>query len=383
MKTGTPGFVGARLREAREARGLTAISLAELLRVTRSAVSYYETGATSPQPEVMERMVSVLNVKPDFFFRPVAEGEDIEPVFYRSMASATKEARLRGQRRYRWLKEIVAYLRQYVSLPRVNFPGLDVGDKWKTLSPTDIEIAATDVRRFWRLGDGPISDVMLLAENNGAIATRLEMGTAALDAFSAWDAKDRAPYVVLGSDKNASVRSRYDLAHELGHLVLHNNVDRSRLSSSVDFKLIEEQAHRFAGAFLVPAETFSADVFVPSLDAFRALKTKWRTSIGMMIHRAQDLGLVGGDQAQKLWISYNRRGWRTNEPLDDKLPVEEPRVLRRAFEVLIDAGIQSRAQITSRFPFSTNDVEELAGLPHGFLDEDSPYVWAITTLGKR
>ena len=39
MKLGTPGFVGPRLREAREGRGLTAMSLAELLGITRSAIS--------------------------------------------------------------------------------------------------------------------------------------------------------------------------------------------------------------------------------------------------------------------------------------------------------------------------------------------------------
>lgn len=382
MKPGTPGFVGARLREAREARELTAIALAELLGITRSAVSYYEKGTTSPQPEVMERISQTLNLKQEYFLRPVATALT-NAVFERSMASATKGTRIRGRRRLEWLIEIVEYLAQYVQFPLVNFPTSMTGSTWRTLDQSDIEEIATDVRRFWNLGDGPISNVTLLLENNGAIVTRMEMGAENLDAFSTWTSDSQLPYVVLGTDKGSAVRSRYDVAHELGHLVLHQDVEPTRLAHTSDFKLIESQAHQFAGAFLAPATTFSSDVLIPSLDSFRSLKSKWRVSIAMMIHRAEDLNIIHSDQARNMYISYNRRGWRAREPMDDKLNPEEPCVLRRAFEAIIEDKIIERSQIVAALPFNRTDIEDLACLPHGYLDDESPYVWAINTYTPR
>lgn len=54
MRVGTPGFSGQRLREAREARGLTAISVSELAEVSVQAVYHYESGRMSPSPDVLE-----------------------------------------------------------------------------------------------------------------------------------------------------------------------------------------------------------------------------------------------------------------------------------------------------------------------------------------
>ncbi len=69
MRSGTSGFVGARLREAREARELTAIALADLIGVTRQAVSQYESGIQTPAPYVMRRIMDVLRLPLQFFWR--------------------------------------------------------------------------------------------------------------------------------------------------------------------------------------------------------------------------------------------------------------------------------------------------------------------------
>jgi|SRR5215211_898803 hypothetical protein len=131
---------------------------------------------------------------------------------------------------------------------------------------------------------------------------------------------------------------------------------------------IKDQAHRFAAAFL-PARTFANDFYTPNLDAFRALKPKWKVSIGMMVYRSGELELVSKEQERRLWINRTRRGWRTKEPLDDQIPVEEPRLLRRAFHLSIDEGVQSRAEIAAALPYALRDIEELAGLPPHFLEE--------------
>jgi Zn-dependent peptidase ImmA (M78 family)/DNA-binding XRE family transcriptional regulator len=369
MKQGTTGFIGARLREARQARGYTAIALADFIGVSRSAVSHYERGEQTPRPEVMRRIELLLELPPQFFWR-VPEPVRERKLFWRSMSAATAAHRLKAEQRYIWLEEIVRYLREYVNFPPVNFPQFSSVPKDPVqISPEQIEELALATRRFWKLGDGAISNVVWLLENNGAIISRTKLEADTLDAFSEWHDIDGAPYIILGADKNVAARSRFDAAHELGHIILHRHVDRSRIGKTSDFKLMEEQAHRFAGAFLLPQPAFLKDFFSPTLDTFQMLKPKWGVSIQMMLHRAQDLGLIKAEQAQRMWANSARRGWRLKEPLDDEVPIEQPRLLSRSFEMLINENVQTRAEILSALPYSAKDIEGLAGLPAGFLEE--------------
>jgi Zn-dependent peptidase ImmA (M78 family)/transcriptional regulator with XRE-family HTH domain len=368
MKSGTPNFVGVKLREAREARGLTGIALSELLGVTRQAVSQYETGGVTPHPEVMLQIAEKLRLQPHFFSTPSRRRSTTRPKFYRSMSSATKGARIRAERRYEWLEEIAVYLSEFVTFPKVNIPDFDVPDRPQHLSDDFIEKAADSVRRHWNLGNGPISNVVWLLENNGAVVGRSELGAETLDALSDWNDEDRRPYIMLASDKGSAVRSRFDASHELAHAVLHRKIDRSAIASnSPDYHLIETQAHRFAAAFLLPAASFANDFYVPTLDALQALKSKWLVAISMMVMRSEHLGFVSAEQAKRFWINIARRGWRSHEPLDDSLKVEHPRLLKRGFELLVDKGVQTRDQILYRLPYSSRDIEELAGLESGFL----------------
>lgn len=373
MKRGTPGFVGVRLKEAREARGLSVTALAEILGVSRQSVSQYENEQQSPRPEVMAKIEQVLNLPSAFFSRPVAKRPEVRRIFYRSMNSATKLARVRVERRYEWLTEIANYLQEYVSFPPVCFPRFDVPRDPRELSWEDVEDFAARTREFWGLGEGPISNIVWLLENKGAIVARGMVEADELDAFSEWhewQARSGTPYVFLGADKESAPRSRYDAAHELGHLVMHRNIDPKHIENRATFKIIENQAHRFAGSFLLPALAFSNDFSVANLDAFRALKPKWKVSVAMMVYRSQDLGLVGKEQVRRLWINRTRRGWRLKEPLDDHLPIEKPRMLQRAFSMLVDEGIKSRDEIRTALPYSAGDIAELAGLPQRFLDEE-------------
>lgn len=368
MKVGTPGFVGSRLREGREARGLTALSLAELVGVSRAALSQYEVGPQTPRPDVMDRIAAQLNLPVQFFCRPI-ENEVERRIFWRSMSAATKSARTKAYRRYLWLRHITDYLQGFVVLPPVNFPQFELPDDPVKLSMNDIEQIAREVRSYWKLGIGPISDVVLLLENNGAIVARGAIGADTLDAFSEWDKVESRPYIFLGSDKESAVRSRFDVAHELAHLILHRNVERGLLTHPALFKLIEEQAHRFAAAFLLPATTFASELNYISLDHLRVLKRRWKVAISMMLVRCQHLGFIEPEEAKRLWMNLSRRGWKRREPLDDELAPERPRVIESAISSLLQAGVTSRDQLKGDLPYAASDIEELLMLPRGFLSD--------------
>jgi Zn-dependent peptidase ImmA (M78 family)/transcriptional regulator with XRE-family HTH domain len=373
MTSGTPGFIGGRLREAREARGITAISLSEVVGITRSAISLYETGNATPQPDMLAKIADKLNIPVAYFMKPLEE-PCTDTLFYRSMSSTTKLARVSAERRYEWLsRNILPFLRQYVSIPPINVYNPTIMD-CLNLTDEQIENIAKETRQYWGLGNGPISNVTLLLENNGFVISQIELGAPTLDAFSAWNTKDNTPYIVIGIEKASAVRWRFNVAHELAHIILHRSLDKKRLSSTSDFKAIENQAYRFAGAFLLPAQSFVKDLYAFTLDSLLSLKPKWKVSVGVMVKRIQDLGIISSDDAKRLWINYNRRGWKTSEPLDRELAFEQPRVIRRAFELIVKDDTTMPDRVADDLTLSPIDIERLANLHPGFFNEPIPNI---------
>ena len=371
MKHRTPGFIGERLKEAREARGLTAVALADLIGVSKQAVSQYENDIQSPRPEVVDKITTILQLPLSYF--KLSHEINIGTIFFRSMSTATKSARNRAERRYYWLRIIDLYLRKFVQFPKINFPKFDMPSDPKHISNKQIEEIAIEARRFWNIPDGePIKNTVSMLEQNGSVIARHELSADKLDAFSDIIQANREStnYIILGADKNISVRSRFDAAHEYAHRILHHNIDKSYLNRKVEYKLIEEQAHRFAGAFLLPANAFAVDFYSANLDALLSLKPKWCVSIAMMIKRAEDLEFISSEQARWLWISLSKRGWKLKEPLDDEIEIEQPQLLRRAFELLIDEEIQTRQDILFNVPFKTTDIEKIANLKPGYLSKN-------------
>lgn len=366
MRTGTPQFNFERLKEAREARAMSAVELADLTNLSPQAISQYESGQQTPSPDSLRRIAERLDV-PTHFFLQRKPKEERGILFFRSLSAATKRDRVRAIRQFDWFREIVSYLHGFVEFPTVKFPSLPVPSDPRELRNDDIEKAATAVRRFWGLGDGPISNVAWLVENHGAVMARQLLNSEALDAYSEWGPSDPMPYIILGTDKLSAVRSRFNVAHELGHLILHRSVPRTLFASPSIFNLIEEQANRFASAFLLPAQTFSASVYSTTLDGFRGMKQQWLVSIGAMIVRARQIDLINEDQMRRLFANRNRRGWRTSEPLDETLVPEQPRFLRRAFDLLINRCITSGQEMEFHLARRVADIERLTGLPDGYL----------------
>lgn len=383
MRPGVPGFVPDRLREAREARGLTQTALSELLGVSREAVSQYERDASVPSPETLSRISDVLRVPVNNFMLPSSEDEP-SPFYYRSMSSATKRERIRSERRFAWLARIVDYLEWYVEFPDVNIPKLSIPDDYLAIDDGLMEESALELRRRWRLGDGPIEDVVNTLESNGIIVARFFFDAASLDAFSHWRYPAGRPFVILGSDKEAAAKSRFDAAHELAHLLLHRGLTQRTLRKQEEFKEIERQAHKFAGAFLLPEESFARDFLVPTLGFLETLKKKWNVSIGAMIMRASSLGLIGEDQATRLWRAYARRGYRRGEPLDDVVEPESPTLLRNSLILLLDEGVETRESILSELHLSEEDVQTFLGLDDDFFARpQAAQTLRFRTKGKR
>lgn len=375
MRQGVAGFQAERLFQARTSRGLTQTALATMVERSSGTVSKWEAGEQVPETESLEKLALRLALPVAWFLKPVPNFGD-KVCFFRSNASITKEAQNISLIRLKWLNEISVALQGWIDWPNVNVPWLENSDH-RTISDGEIEEAAARCRASWGLGFGPISDVLLALENAGVICVREELGFSKMDGASRWFENDGRPYIFLAADKANGVRSRFDAAHELGHLVLHRNV--SGLEFAKRYPEIERQAHLFAGAFLMPGESFSSEIRKPTLDTFLALKDRWRVSIGAMIMRCRHLEIFDDEYATRLWKNYSARGWRREEPKDKDIPFEKVRLLPRAINMLLSEGGLMRNDLLLSLNISAGDCERLCGLPHGFFSEVRP----VEQLGIR
>jgi Zn-dependent peptidase ImmA (M78 family) len=173
------------------------------------------------------------------------------------------------------------------------------------------------------------------------------------------------------------------LATALGHLILHRKVQRSHFASNTDAPLLKGQARQFARAFLLPETSFPQDVYAISLDALRLIKQKWRVPIGVMISRLADIGMVTSEQAQRLWMTRSKRGWRSSEPLDEEIKSERPRLLAEAINLIVEEHIETKQDILSNLLFSDRDVEVLAALPTGYITDTMPVVAIVPPRQAR
>ncbi|MVA18955.1 ImmA/IrrE family metallo-endopeptidase [Agrobacterium vitis] len=363
MVKGVATFSGQKLTEARLAKGLYKNALADRIGVTAMQITRYEANQDRPTPEKLGSIAEVLEFPYEFFTRK-SWPEPLGPIFWRSQVAETKTAREMTEQRMRWLCELFWTLEEELDFPRIDIPDLDVPDDFRQITPSMIEGFAECVRRDWRLKDLPIRDVVLSVENAGIPVVMLDILSEKQDGFFFRSSLLKRAFIGVNVHSVTAARARFDVAHELGHLILHKYVTSVQERDADLHKLLEQQAHRFAGAFLFPKDRFFEEVAVPTLDYFHALKKRWGMSIAAMISRSFDLGMIDKDARSQLFISMSRRKWRgqNREPFDSTMELERPRMLLRGVEALLDSGEYSIDFLEHLLSLPTNEINQLVGI---------------------
>ena len=204
----------------------------------------------------------------EFFFAAPRTGQPSSPFLFRSMSAATKAARVRAMKRAYWLSDLHEYLGTRVTFPDLNLPEFDLPESPSLITADEIEEIADALREYWGMRHDPVANMVALLENHGAVVSRGPLGDASLDGLSVSLAR---PIVMIGTDKGTAVRWRFDAAHELG-ILFPSRLDPNVALRPAEHKLVEHQAHRFAGAFLLPMSAFGEDFFAASLDTLLAIK---------------------------------------------------------------------------------------------------------------
>lgn len=342
-----PLFSGPRLRLARECRAMSQTQLAaevtEAARrgggepLTSAAVSQFEKAQAKPTQARVEALAAALRFPVSFFAAgPVATstaGEGLDEFdlsgHFRALRSVTARGRRSSLALTHLVRDVTAELGRHVQLPAVavEFVGVPIGAD--TIPVTagagwddPIEAIAEHVRAQWAISAGPLPDVIRTLEQHGVVTARHEAVQSPVYAFSA--AFFDHPVLILGTNGSKKDRDRFSSAHELAHLVMH------RGTQALAPRIVEDQAHRFAAAFLMPRHDIIGDLR-DGLDwpRFQALKHKWGTSMSSLVRRARSLNTISDSTYQHAMRTMEVRGWLTREPGDLGAP-ESPRLLVEA-----------------------------------------------------
>jgi Zn-dependent peptidase ImmA (M78 family)/transcriptional regulator with XRE-family HTH domain len=315
-----------RLKVAREYRGLKKNELAERLNLSPSAITQFERGQARPNAQTVAHLSIALRFPPTFFAQ-LTSHPFISPdqCHFRSLRSCSQMERRRMVGAGSLIGMIVEFIDSNVHLPDEKITG---STSYGTAGTEEIEEAAAKVRRDWGLGLGPIDNVIHLLESKGVLVFQLLEDCKKLDAFSLWH--QHRPFIFLNLEKDSASRSRYDASHELGHLILHSDFLPGDPRQ-------EDEANKFASAFLLPRETFLQECPRRLVwDHYRELKRRWKVSLAALVRRAKDLQVISEDTYRRANVQLNKYGWRTNEPDEPKLEV--PTILPQGIQLLSQTG---------------------------------------------
>lgn len=354
------GFVPHRLTEARLALQISRDELGRNVGLTGQAIGYYEGGGRRPDMETLLRIADALRQPVTFFLRagsplPATVGTR----FFRAIGPKSNRLNNSLDVKTKWLWEIVDRISKLVRLPVVKLPIVDGTPNGSEYTLDEVAEIATATRRAWGLGDGPIANMIALAETYGIIVSRYEMGSEHIDAFSCWI--DGRPFILLGTDKSSSCRSRFDVAHELGHIILHHGIGQDDLTSKNLRERLEREAHWFAGSFLFPKASLLSELYSTRTSHLTGLKRRWRMSMQAIAHYAKEVGMIDDAQYVLFRKTITKNGWLRKEPLDDEIPMEQPGMLLKAVKLLIERGILPPMGLEAENGFSLEMVHRLCG----------------------
>ncbi len=340
-------FDPARLRIARQAATLNKKDLAERVGVSPASISHYENGTTRPSAPTVASLALALGVPVGFFAsdRPLGEAP-ATTAHFRSLRSTSKRERDRAFAHALLTWEFSQILERYVRLPECDLPSDITVNTDRPFS--DVEAAARRAREFFRLGTGPVPNVIRLLESRGVVCTRLPAQTRRVFAFSC--SFPERPVVVLSSERTHLAAGRFDATHELAHMVLHHDEEPGT-------HVVERHANTFAAEFLAPASEL-ADLLPRRADWSELLHLKhvWGVSIQALLYRARSLGVMSEHTYRRAVTELNGRGWRRTEPGDEGR-AEQPVLLARAVEAAAKHGLDLDDLVTaSRLPMATVEL---------------------------
>ena len=312
-------FNPSRLTLARLRAKLSKKELAKRAQIALNSLGNYEDGTRVPSPEAVEQLGGATGFAVDFFYGADIEVPSPENASFRSFSRMTSAQRNAALASGGIAFSVGDWLASQFNLPAVEVPDLE------GMEP---EAAADLVRSQWALGMLPIKNVVHLLESRGVRVFSLVEDSREVNAFSSWQ-RGTIPYVFLNTMKS-SESSRFDAAHELGHLVLHRHGDPKG-------KEVEQQANDFAGALLLPRlEMLALAGRCRTVADIMRIKKRWNVSAMALVYRLHRVGVLTDWLYRSMCIDLSSKGLRTQE--QDSAEREGSLVMKKVFDVMRHEG---------------------------------------------
>lgn len=294
---------------ARDSRGFTQEDLANESGIRQSVISKYENGILDISEKCLTDLSRALNYPVSLFTKSDSRlGFGSTFSFHRKRQSLAVRDLRRIQAKVNLMRIHIGRLLLSAEIePKYAFQCFDIHDYRKP------ELIADSVRRAWNLPLGPIRNLVDVIERSGAIVVPFRFGTRKLDAIGQWP--DDMPPLFFINIEMPWERVRFSLAHELGHLIMHQVQTQNQ----------EAEADAFASAFLMPGREISDDLRNLTIPGAAQLKNYWRVSMAALIYRAHTLKQITTSQYRRLFTQISRLGYRLQEP--NPLSWEGPKTL--------------------------------------------------------
>src|SRR6266511_4151153 len=311
-------ITASRLTLARKRRGMTLVRLSQLAGVSTRTLSAYENNEGQPSPETLSRLAEVLNFPVSFFSAEELDELTPDAASFRALSKLTAAQRDAALSAGRIAMELSAWIRDRFRLPEPQVPSLNL-----------------------------FQNMIHLLEAHGVHVFSLAQQCIEVDAFSLW--WRGAPFIFVNTMKTAE-RSRFDAAHELGHLALHGE---DRIPHGREQ---EQEANHFAASFLMPKSSVLAHMpRYPSTQQIIAGKRIWKVAAMALTHRLYEVGLSSDWHYRNASIELGRLGYRSGEP--GGIQRESSQVFTKVFSVLRAEGL-SLAEVARDLHVSTVDLNE-------------------------
>lgn len=309
-------FSPSRLSIARKRAMLSKKALAEVCDLAPHTVTRCENGDTDPSEDTVRAFSNATGFPERFFY--LDDVEEAEGASFRSLTSMTA-----GIRDASLSAGAIGFLVSDWVDDHFNLPVSQIPD----LSLYEPSIAARVLREEWSLGEKPISNMIQLLESKGVRVFSLSEETAKMNAFAIW--RHERPFVFLNTFKSAE-SSRFDAAHELGHLVLHQD-------GACVGREAENEANAFAGSFLMPSSDIRA--VLPSVRYLNQViqqKKRWKVSVAALAYRLHKLEIISDWRYRDFCIEMSKKGYNKDEPYP--MPRERSVIWKKILQSLWSEG---------------------------------------------
>jgi Zn-dependent peptidase ImmA (M78 family)/DNA-binding XRE family transcriptional regulator len=328
---------------AREYRGYSQTELAESIKgLSQSNLSKFEKGFGVLSDDIQKKIIEYLNFPDDFFNRKI--NSTIENANYRKRASIGKNITQKFENKCKLIGYIIDEFSE--SIEWLNF----------SLSPLNVEegytpqyIASYNRKLLKLTKDEPVKNIISLLEQNGIIVYEIDE----IEKFDGVSFITDKGFPVIIVNKNFSNdRKRFTIAHELGHILLHNE----NLYPISSYRDKEKEANIFASEFLMPENEIKNSLRQLKMNDLGDLKSYWLTSMGAIIRKAKDLNCIDENRYRFFMIEMSRYGYNKKEPIE--VFIDKPTCFKNAYQLFKD-----------ELSYDINDFVNFTALPKDILDD--------------